>query len=113
MHEYFITKNILKTVIDEAEKAGAKKVLEIHLAIGELSSFEENSIKMYFDILAEKTIACGAGIVARKIPVKFHCVKCGSDYVIDHITYDCPICGETGVYNGSGKEFLVESIEID
>ena len=41
MHEYLITKNILKTVIDEAEKAGAKRVLEIYLTIGELSSFEK------------------------------------------------------------------------
>ena len=113
MHEYAITKNILKTVIDEAEKAGAKKVLEIHLAIGELSSFEESSIKMYFDILSVDTIAYGAKIVTRKIPVEFHCWKCDSDYVVDHISYDCPICKETGVYNGTGKEFLVESIEID
>jgi len=113
MHEYFITQNILKTVITEAEKSGAKKVLEIHLEIGELSSFEESSIKMYFDILSEKTIACGAKIIVSKTPVEFHCLKCDFDYEIDHISYDCPVCGEIGAYNGSGKEFLVESIEID
>lgn len=113
MHEYLITKNILKTVIDEAEKAGAKRVLEIYLTIGELSSFEKGSIEMYFDILSENTIANGAKIITRKKPVEFHCRKCDLDYLIDHVSYSCPICGETGKYNGSGKEFLIESIEID
>ena len=113
MHEYAITENILKTVIEEAEKAHAGKVLEIRLVIGELSAFEEESIKMYFDILCEGTVAKGAKIVARNVRAVFHCPKCGDNYPLSHLDYDCPKCGETGVFDDTGKECLIESIVIE
>ena len=113
MHEYAVAKNILKVVIEEAARNDALKVLEIRLAIGELSSFEGESVRMYFDVLAEDTIANGAKIIIRKINAGFYCKECNLTYSHDRTDYDCPKCGEIGVFDGTGKEFLIESIEIE
>ena len=37
MHELAITEGIIRAAIPEAEKYGAKRILKIHLKIGELS----------------------------------------------------------------------------
>ena len=113
MHEYAVTKSILATVLEEARKQGAKRVLEIRLEIGELSSFEEDSIKLYFEQLSMDTIAHGAKIVTRKISAQLYCEECDLHYLLNHVDYDCPKCKQTGVYDGTGNDFLIESIEIE
>lgn len=113
MHEYAVTKNILEIVLETANNADAKKVLEIRLEIGELSSFEEGSIKMYFDMLSKDTIAQGSKIEVKKIAAMLYCKSCDLNYSLIHIDFNCPQCGEVGTYRGSGKDFLIESIEVE
>ena len=48
MHEYLTTKQIVESVLNEAEKHGAKKVLEVRLEGGEGKKFPDwNSIIEY------------------------------------------------------------------
>ena len=113
MHEYAVTQSILATVLEEANMADAKRVLEIRLEIGELSSFEEDSIKMYFEQLSKGTIAHGAKIVTRKISAQLYCKECDLSFPLSHVDYNCPRCNQTGIYNGTGNDFLIESIEVE
>ncbi len=113
MHEFAVVKNILSIVIDEAEKADAKKVLAIKLTIGALSSFEEDCISMYYEELSKDTIAAGAKLVVRKISAQLYCENCDEYYELEHTDYNCIKCGKKGVYQGDGQDFLIESIEIE
>jgi len=113
MHEYAVIKDTLEIVLEEAAKANAKEVLEIRLAIGELSLFEESSIRMYFDILGKDTIAQEAKISIRTIDAQMHCGECEIDFSAAANDYLCPQCGRAGKLLHTGNDFYIESIEIE
>ncbi|MCX7922828.1 MAG: hydrogenase maturation nickel metallochaperone HypA [Clostridia bacterium] len=113
MHEYAVTKSMIALAVEEAEKAGAKKIIEIRLVIGDLSTIIDESVQMYFDIISEGTIAFGAKLVFRRVPAEFRCKDCGSIFDKPAKGFDCPGCSGLGVPTGVGKEFYIESIEVE
>ena len=94
MHELEITQHILADSIREAERHGAKAIREIRLAIGPFSGFVPECIQMYMDVLAEGTIAQGARIKTRIIPLRVLCQDCGETSQIDRTHIECPHCHE-------------------
>lgn len=112
MHEYAVTKNVLDIALEEANRAGAAKIMEIRLAIGELSTIVDESVQMYFDILSEGTAAQGAKLVFHRILAEFQCRACGCIFNKPRKGFDCPQCGSLGFPTGKGKEFYVESLEV-
>ncbi len=113
MHEYAITENIIKTVNAEAEKAGAKKITEIKLVIGDLSSVVDESVQMYFDIISKDTLAECAKLVFKRVPAEYRCRQCGNEFVRNSSSFDCPKCGGDSILTDKGKEFYIESIEVE
>jgi hydrogenase nickel incorporation protein HypA/HybF len=113
MHEYSVTEGLLKLVLDEAQKAGASRITEIKLVIGDLSTILDESVQMYFDIMSEGTIAHGAKLIFRRIPAQFRCKDCGIEYIKPKTGYDCPACGGLGMPTGVGREFYVESMDVE
>ena len=113
MHEYAVTENIINTAICEAEKAGARRITEIRLTIGDLSSIVDESVQMYFDIISKDTAAEGARLIFRRLPAKFVCSCCGREYNKPADGFDCPVCGSPGRLTGAGREFYIESMEVD
>ena len=113
MHEYAITKSMLDMVLAEAEKAHAAKVTEIKVAIGEMSTVVDESVQLYFEIMRQGTIAEDARLTFRKITARFQCSACGNEYDKPTMGIDCPVCGSLGVPTKIGREFYVESMDID
>jgi len=113
MHEYAVTKNIVDIVVEEAKRAGAGKVTEIRLVIGDLSSVFDESVNMYFDIISSGTPAHGAKLVFRRMPAKFVCTVCTLEFDKPLRGFDCPVCGGQGKLTGAGREFYIESIEVE
>jgi hydrogenase nickel incorporation protein HypA/HybF len=113
MHEYSVTKGMLSTVLEEALKAKAKKVTEIRLVLGDLSTIIDDSVQMYFDIMSEGTIAEKAKLIFKRISAEFQCNECGERFDKPHKGFECPKCGALGRPTGVGKEFYIESIEIE
>ncbi len=80
MHEMAVTEDILRIVKDYAERGGAARVTDIYLVIGELSSFVDDSIQFYFDLLTPNTIAAGATLHFERVKTRFRCRKCGQEF---------------------------------
>lgn len=113
MHEYAVTKSLISTSVAEAKKAGATRITEIRMVIGDLSTIIDESVQMYFDIISEGTIAAGAKLVFKRVAAQFQCKRCGRKYNKPQTGFDCPDCGETGIPTGVGREFYIESIEVE
>ncbi|MCX8129643.1 MAG: hydrogenase maturation nickel metallochaperone HypA [Clostridia bacterium] len=113
MHEYAVTKSLVNIVEEEAKKAGAGKVTEIKLVIGDLSTIIDESVQMYFDIISEGTVAQGARLIFRRVPAEFQCKSCGCVYNKPEKGFECPGCGSVGIPTGKGKEFYIESLEVE
>ena len=113
MHEYAVSKQILKIVNTEAEAAGSGKVVEIRIAVGDLSTFVDESIQMYFEIFSAGTLSEGAKLVFRRIHAEFFCEGCQKNFIKPKRGFDCPDCGKQGRVTDVGKEFFIESLEVE
>jgi hydrogenase nickel incorporation protein HypA/HybF len=113
MHEFAVTQGMLDLVLTEAKKAGALKVTEIRLVIGDLSTILDESVQMYFDIMSEGTIARGAKLIFKRVASRFRCKGCGNEFEKPRRGFDCPRCGGLGLPTEVGREFYIESIDIE
>ena len=113
MHELAITEGIMEAAIPEAKKAGAKKILEIRLKIGELSGVLPECIEEYFKIVSKGTIAEGAKITSTNIPVGIECPDCGFSGDIDRRKIICPKCSSINFKVVRGREYFVDSLEVE
>jgi hydrogenase nickel incorporation protein HypA/HybF len=115
MHELAVTKSILQLALDHAEKNGGKEVLSIYLIIGEMRNLEEDWIQRYFDHISAGTAAEHAVIKVKKVPIKFLCEECGTQFSGD-LREDkkllCPHCNSFEYDLVSGRELIVEKLEI-
>jgi hydrogenase nickel incorporation protein HypA/HybF len=113
MHELSITQSILEIAQHTAAEAGASRIVRINLRVGEWSGVLDDCIQFYFDILSQGTLAGGAELSLQRIPVRFHCRSCGTDFSPPEYDWDCPQCGSLGGELVAGREFYVESIEVE
>lgn len=113
MHELSVTESVLEIACKHAEKAQAKKVTDIHLVIGKLSSIIDDSIQFYWDIISKDTLCENAQLHFKRLPAKLVCTECGTHYELENDLIPCPNCGSARVRVVSGDEFNLESIEIE
>jgi hydrogenase nickel incorporation protein HypA/HybF len=113
MHELPVTEEILRVALEHAAKAGACRILAIHLTIGQLNTFVDESIQFYWDFIAASTAAEGARLEFQRVPATFSCGDCGSALPTGERFDRCPGCNSRNVELRSGTEFYVQAIEID
>ena len=111
MHELPVVLDVIRTVGQEAEKRGLRRVTRIDLVIGELSSIVDESVQMYFDIAAADSACSGAKLVFEHRPAMLRCRNCGKEF--PHAkSFQCPECGGDGVLiKGTGREFYIHSFD--
>jgi hydrogenase nickel incorporation protein HypA/HybF len=113
MHEMAVTQSLLDIVLKEAMAAGAKKVNGVNLVIGELSGLVDDSIQFYFDFMTKGTIAEGAKLNFKRVRAKMKCRACGEEFVTAPDEWVCPKCQQWQAEVVAGKEFYIDSIEVD
>ena len=113
MHELGVTQSILTIALRHAQEAGATRVRELNLVIGDLASIVDDSVQFYWDIVAKDTIAEGATLNFKRLPARLRCNPCGADFPMDHRDFTCPTCGSSSVSVAGGEEFYLESIDVD
>lgn len=112
MHELAVTEGLLEIVQAEARKAGAERVDEIHVTIGELSTFVDRSIEFYFAELSRGTLAEGAAIIFNQVEAQARCDVCNLEFHPESIFISCPSCKNPVFTLTRGQELYVDSIEI-
>jgi hydrogenase nickel incorporation protein HypA/HybF len=113
MHELAVMSHLIELVEQHAREAGAQRVLSINLVVGERTSFVDDSLLFYFDMLTPGRLCAGAQLKIRRTPMRFHCPACMSDYTPQPGSFRCPACGGAGRLTDDGGELLIESMEIE
>ena len=113
MHELGVTQSMLDIVVEQATAARAKKIARINLVIGEMSSIVDDCLQFYFDFLSKDTIAAGALLSFQRVPTRFRCRDCGTVFSPRDSHWSCPSCEQWKIEVVAGREFYVDSIEVE
>jgi hydrogenase nickel incorporation protein HypA/HybF len=109
MHEMSITQGI----IDICEQhAGGRRVLAVHVEIGELSSVVPDAVEFCFEACSQGTLAEGARITIVRIPGSGQCQDCGRETPLTTLFDSCKQCGSYHVTILTGEEMSVREIEV-
>lgn len=123
MHEFSMISSIMEVVKTEMGKRKAIKVIEIQLAVGELSFLSHEALQFGFGVLAENEpkIAKDA-LKIMPTPAEVKCRECGftgpmkagnsDEYHMAAPIFQCPKCaGPIDILKG--KECIVTNIRME
>ena len=114
MHELPVTQSILDVAVSTAKDNNANRITDIYLVIGDLTSIVDDSVQFYFDFLSKDTLAAGATLHFRRESATATCQNCSQQWpVTPPLLPECPNCDSTQVHIQGGRQFSIESIEID
>jgi hydrogenase nickel incorporation protein HypA/HybF len=113
MHELSVVESMVSVVLRHAEKNNATQVTKINLVLGEVSSVMEDPVRFYFDVISKDTIAEGAELSIRRTPLMARCGDCEKEFRVVDFDFTCPGCKGSETELTTGREFQVESIEIN
>jgi hydrogenase nickel incorporation protein HypA/HybF len=115
MHELAVTQGILDVVREAAAREGGGRVTSIDLVVGELASIVDDSVQFYWDIIAEGTVAEGARLRFRRVPMQFECLGCHALFEPppgrEH--FHCTSCGSNSVRVAGGDDLRIEAFELE
>ena len=113
MHELSVTQSLLEIALRHAQEAGAERVTDLYLVIGEWSSIIDDSVQFYWDMVAQGTPAEGARLHFERLPARAACGVCGQEFAPGGGSLLCPACGSSQLRVLSGDQFQLESIAIE
>ena len=103
----------MEAAVPAAVKAGAKKILEVRLKIGELSGVFPECIEACFSEVCKGTIAEGAKLVVEPIPIRIFCRDCNTESEVGRGRVMCPHCGSYNYKIIGGREYFVDSLKVE
>ena len=103
----------LTMVVEQAQGAGAQRVLRVRLRIGALSGVVPEALAFAFEALTPGTLAEGAELDIEPVPARFWCAACAREFESDNLFADCPGCQRPSGDLRAGREMELASLEID
>ncbi len=110
MHELAVTESLLQLALHHAQGC---RVTDLYVVIGQLSSFVDDSVQYYWDIISEGTPAQGAKLHFQRVPAEMECTDCEHRYRLSADQMACPLCDSIQVRLVSGDEFYLEAIDVE
>jgi len=121
MHEFSISSEIVRTVLDTAEKNNGKKVLSIQLEIGELTHLNGDQVGFWIKELFKGSVAKDAEVRIKTTKARIHCKACGYKGGIESDQEDsfrhlalqtCPRCNSFQFKIEKGRECILRRIQV-
>jgi hydrogenase nickel incorporation protein HypA/HybF len=110
VHELSLSGAILNTALKHAR---GRPVSAIALRVGVLRQVVPDTLAFYFAIVARGTLCEGAALHQERIGARLGCRACAQSWGIELPVFRCPHCGGAEVEVLAGREFEVESIEVE
>ena len=105
--------SVLENVEAAAREAGAKRVCEIRVVVGEMREVIPDAMEFAFEALSPKTLCEGAVLTMTKVKPRSRCSQCGKEFEHDRFHWMCPACDSLATELLAGRELYIDAIEVD
>ena len=113
MHEMSIAEQLLDSVIETAKQNDAKKIDLVNVELGVMRLVVPEALEMAFQACTKDTMADGAELIMKEVPVKIKCRKCDTEFNAEIGNFVCTVCGKASGEIIEGNEIIITSIECD
>jgi hydrogenase nickel incorporation protein HypA/HybF len=113
MHEMGIAAEVARIASEEAERAGATRIVAMRLQVGRWSGVEAESLRFALEVLGEGTALAGCRVEIEAVEPTFACRACKETYPGRGHFEPCPHCGESGADLVAGDELNLAEIEVE
>ena len=113
MHELSVTDSLLTLAMRHAQQAGAVRVTDLYLVIGQLSSIVDDSVQFYWDMISEGTLCEKARLHFERVPTRMRCLDCNEEYQLPGELIACPRCQGEHLKVVAGDEFRLDHMEVE
>ena len=105
---------VLEAATRAAHDAGATKLLDVKLSIGEMTEAIEDALMFAWEALTEgDPFTEGATLEVNMVSPKSRCLECGAEFEHDRFHMFCPECDSFATELIAGREMQIDSIEVD
>lgn len=121
MHEFSMTSRLVESVLQEARKKKATRVLQVHLVLGKLTLLGREQVRFAYQLLTKGTILEKSRLRITENEPVVYCEGCGYNGAISYVddplyhisvpTFSCPRCGKP-VRVKEGHECLIKTIRM-
>ena len=113
MHELGIASGIFDIVKQYVPEQRAAQVRRVRVRVGEMAGVVPDSLLMCFGAVVADTPYRLAVLDIEHVPMKGECADCGAAFAMVQPVFRCPSCQGIHVSLVSGRELLVNDVEVE
>ena len=113
MHELAICQALMSQIESIAAERNASSVVSIVVGMGPLSGVEAQLLKHAYPVASAGTVAEGAELVIKNLPIRIKCSHCGNESDALPNKLVCSECGDWRTTLISGDELMLMSVELE
>ncbi len=119
MHEFSMTMNLIRYLIELVRNKNARKISEVYIEIGKLTHLNPEQISFLYNTVSSNypELSDSKLYISRK-DAKIRCRECNytgplpSDDELPLLIFQCPKCGSGDIEVLEGNEFLVKRVKL-
>jgi len=112
MNEHEVASQVLAAIDEAAYRNSVTRIAVIHLAIGGRRVFDLEQLQTQFATAARGTVAEGAQLSVKILPVRHHCQNCGNNFEATCSECSCPECRHVRTEMVGGYELRLVDMEL-
>lgn len=113
MHELSLAMSLVGQVQDLLQEHEGAKVLKVCVSMGKLSGVEREAFEFCYPMACEETPLQGSSLEVKEIPITIECGECGKRSEISEPILECAYCKSSAISIADGKDFIINSFEIE
>ncbi|MDP6524222.1 MAG: hydrogenase maturation nickel metallochaperone HypA [Kiritimatiellia bacterium] len=112
MHELSIATALVEQVERAMQQESASRVTKVNVRVGTLSGVDKEALEMAFPLASEDGCCSTADLVVELVQARIECNACGKASEPESLFFACEYCGAVDVNVISGRELMLQSLEI-
>lgn len=113
MHELSIAQSIVDSAREHAAEHRGRRVLRVGVRVGEISGVNADALEFCFGMTTKDTELDGAALDVERIPVRYRCQQCASEFAAADFTVACPGCASSDTRMIAGDELALSFLELE